>query len=43
LRSKQETRKKFAKLSFSEKLEILEQLRDRSLLIAASRKKTKST
>jgi hypothetical protein len=36
LESKRETRKRLAALSFSEKLVILEKLRDRSLLIAAS-------
>lgn len=35
--SKPETRKRLAKLPFSEKLKLLEKLRDRSLLIAASR------
>jgi hypothetical protein len=39
LRSKEAMRKNLAKLSFSKKLEILEQLRDRTLLIAANRKK----
>jgi len=34
--SKNETRRKLASLSFSEKIKILEKLRDRSLTIAAS-------
>jgi hypothetical protein len=34
--SKQEMRKRLAGLSFSEKVKILEQLRDRSLALAAS-------
>ena len=37
--SKLETRKRLAKLPFSEKIKLLEKLRDRSLLIAASRPK----
>jgi hypothetical protein len=41
--SKLETRKRLARLPFGEKLKLLEKLRDRSLLIAASRpKKTES-
>jgi len=35
--SKQEMRKRLASLSFSEKIQILEKLRDRSLTFAASR------
>ena len=40
--NKNETRRKLASLSFSEKIKILEKLRDRSLAIAASglRRKT---
>jgi hypothetical protein len=34
--SKQEMRKRLASLSFSEKIQILEKLRDRSLAFAAS-------
>jgi len=34
--SKQEMRKRLASLSFSEKIKILEKLRDRSLSLAAS-------
>ncbi|MGA8151523.1 MAG: hypothetical protein WB952_11280 [Terriglobales bacterium] len=34
--SKQEMRKRLASLSFSEKIKILERLRDRSLVLAAS-------
>ena len=34
--SKQEMRKRLAALSFSEKIKILEKLRDRSLILAAS-------
>jgi hypothetical protein len=34
--SKQEMRKRLAALSFSEKVKILEKLRDRSLALAAS-------
>jgi hypothetical protein len=34
--SKQEMRKRLASLSFSEKVKILEKLRDRSLTLAAS-------
>ena len=34
--SKQEMRKRLASLSFSEKVQILEKLRDRSLAFAAS-------
>jgi hypothetical protein len=34
--SKQEMRKRLAGLSFSEKVKILEKLRDRSLVLAAS-------
>jgi hypothetical protein len=43
--SKQEMRKRLASLSFSEKVQILEKLRDRSLAFAASgpRKKPKSS
>ena len=37
--SKPELRKQLAALSFSEKIKILEKLRDRSLAIAASRAK----
>ena len=36
LEGKRETRQRLAALSFSEKLILLEKLRDRSLLIAAS-------
>jgi hypothetical protein len=36
LESKRQTRKRLAALSFSQKLVLLEKLRDRSLLIAAS-------
>ena len=36
LEGKRETRKRLAALSFSEKLILLETLRDRSLLIAAT-------
>ena len=36
---KQEMRKQLAKLSFSEKVKILEKLRDRSLLFAEVRKR----
>ncbi len=36
LESKRETRKRLAQLPFAEKLVLLEKLRDRSLLIAAS-------
>jgi hypothetical protein len=36
LQSKRETRKRLAGLPFSEKLILLEKLRDRSLLIASS-------
>lgn len=35
----QESRKKLASLSFTEKIKILEKLRDRSLALAESRKK----
>ena len=40
--NKNETRRKLASLSFSEKIKILEKLRDRSLALAASglRRKT---
>ena len=38
--SKPEMRKKLASLSFSEKIKILERLRDRSRAIAAARKET---
>ena len=34
-----ETRKRLAALSFTEKVKLLEKLRDRSLALAASRKK----
>jgi len=37
--SKQDRRKRLASLSFSEKVKILEKLRDRSKKIAASRSK----
>ena len=42
--SKQEMRKRLASLSFSEKIQILEKLRDRSLAFAATgpRKKTRA-
>ncbi len=36
LESKRQTRKRLASLPFSEKLVLLEKLRDRSLLIASS-------
>jgi hypothetical protein len=36
LESKRETRKRLAQLPFAQKLILLEKLRDRSLLIAAS-------
>ena len=36
MRGKQEMRKRLAALSFSEKIKILEKLRDRSLAIAAA-------
>ena len=36
LESKRETRKRLALLTFAQKLVLLEKLRDRSLLIAAS-------
>jgi hypothetical protein len=36
LESKRETRKRLAALSFSEKVKLLEQLRDRTLAIADS-------
>jgi hypothetical protein len=39
--SKPETRKQLAKLSFTEKVKLLEKLGDRSLAIAASRKSKK--
>jgi hypothetical protein len=42
LMSKQKMREYLASLSFSAKIKILEQLRDRSLAIAASRKKLQS-
>ena len=35
--SKEQMRKRLAALSFSEKIKILEKLRDRSLMLAASR------
>jgi hypothetical protein len=41
--SKQEMRKQLAALTFSEKVKILEKLRDRSLAFAAARLKRKST
>jgi hypothetical protein len=41
--SKQEWRKRLAALSFSEKVKILERLRDRSLVLAASGLRQKST
>ena len=37
LEGKRKTRKRLAQLSFAQKLVLLEKLRDRSLLIAASR------
>jgi hypothetical protein len=37
--SKAALRSKLSKLSFAEKLEILDRLRDRALLIASARKK----
>jgi hypothetical protein len=40
--SKQEMRKRLAALSFSEKVKILEKLRDRSLALAASGLRQKS-
>jgi len=40
LESKSETRQRLARLSFAEKLVLLEKLRDRSLLIAASSLRT---
>jgi len=40
--SKPEIRKRLAALSFSEKIKILRKLRDRSLAIAASRRKLTS-
>ena len=40
--SKPELRKRLAALSFSEKIKILEKLRDRSRAIAASRAKLRS-
>jgi hypothetical protein len=40
--SKQEMRKRLAALSFSEKVKILEKLRDRSLALAASGLRRKS-
>jgi hypothetical protein len=40
--SKQEMRKRLAALSFSEKVEILEKLRDRSLALAAAGLRQKS-
>jgi hypothetical protein len=39
--SKQEMRKRLAALSFSEKVKILEKLRDRSLAFAASGRRKK--
>jgi hypothetical protein len=41
--SKQEMRKRLASLSFSEKIQILEKLRDRSLAFAASGPRKKLT
>jgi len=41
--SKQEMRKRLASLSFSEKVQILEKLRDRSLAFAASGPRKKLT
>ncbi len=41
LESKRATRKHLAQLPFAQKLVLLEKLRDRSLLIAASRLRTK--
>jgi hypothetical protein len=40
--SKREMRKRLAALSFSEKVKILERLRDRSLALAAGRLRRKS-
>ena len=42
LESKRETRKRLAALPFSEKVKLLEQLRDRSLAIAGSPLKKQS-
>jgi hypothetical protein len=39
LRAKERQRKKLANLSFAKKLEILDQLRERSVIMAAARKK----
>ena len=39
--TEKETRKQLAKLRFTEKVKLLEKLRDRSLAIAASRKPKK--
>jgi hypothetical protein len=41
--SKQEMRKRLASLSFSEKIQILEKLRDRSLAFAVGGPRTKLT
>ena len=41
LESKRETRKRLAELPFAQKLVLLEKLRDRSLLIAASSLRTR--
>ena len=41
LESKRETRKRLAELPFAQKLVLLEKLRDRSLLIAASYLRTR--
>ncbi len=40
---KQELRKQLATLSFSEKVKILEKLRDRSLVFAEARRKRKES
>ena len=41
--SKQEMRKRLAALTFSEKIRILEKLRDRSLALAASGQRREAT
>jgi len=41
--SKDETRRSLASLSYSKKIKILEKLRDRSLMIAASGLRRKTT
>ncbi len=41
--SKEKMRNRLAALSFSEKIKILEKLRDRSRAIAASRKKSRAS